>query len=396
MQCVNLYICLRNYHLHLNIQIYIYKYTMTESVQERIEILIQKIEENLYTCPSKIPILENHIDLFEKEVDSLCRLDMDLIQSLTVDLSTRNDDTYSSKEFQSKMNDIADDATIIYLKDAEHYKVYNPEERGQHFINQINNDFRNKGPIYEVVRDAYPQKLLIVLDEDDASSSMLNSMKCHILDFLRKTPKYKNMTDNDIVVYNSDTQTKFLTVNVIVKNISERDIFIEGFKRYMKNKGNTDIATRIEVRPETDIEGARYFDLPRINGSVDSLSHLITGDHAQSLVVINNLTVNINSNNNNNNVTNTNTTTNIQTSEPKTIKNFYKHLYDTKPSWYLEDKLVSIEHIVTAYRIFFGDDSTRNTIISRQLKGGLYNTGSRINNVTKKKLVKYSVLKTLY
>ena len=78
------------------------------------------------------------------------------------------------------------------------------------------------------------------------------------------------------------------------------------------------------------------------------------------------------------------------------IKNFYKHLYNTKPSWYSEDKLVDMEYIVIAYRIFFGDDSTRSTIISRKLKGGLYNIGFRINNVTKKKLVTYDVLKTLY
>jgi len=304
---------------------------MTESIQQRLQILNQKIINDICTCPSKLDTLSNHIDSFERDINALCILDIDLVKSLTVDLTTRVDDTFSSKDFQSKMKDIADDATIIYLKNAEHYKVYNPEERGQHLVNQINNDFRNRGPIYEVVRDAYPQKLLIVLDEEDVHISVLNTMKKHIVEFLRKDSKYNNMTDSDIVVFNSDTQTKFLTVNVIVKDINERDKFIEGFKRYMKNKGSSDIATKIEVRPDTDIEGARYFDLPIIDGVISNLNHLITGTQTPPMVVINNLTVNINSNNNNNNVT----TNNIQTDSPKTLKAFYGDL-SRKPSTLVE------------------------------------------------------------
>jgi len=92
---------------------------------------------------------------------------------------------------------------------------------------------------------------------------------------------------------------------------------------------------------------------------------------------------------------NTMDTVNVN-SKNKKLKDFYKHIYTTKPSWYQEGKLVDIQVIERAYRDFFDDQQIRTAFISRNLKGSLFLTGSRINAVTKKKLIKYVDLKKLF
>lgn len=356
-------------------------------VNDEINTLLDNISDDVYMHPSKVDMLRKKIAELKTYAIELNNLDMDLISTLTGDLTVRNGDTIPSSEFQSKMNDIDEDSTIIYLKNAEHYKIYNSEDRKNNFINQINNDFRNKGPIYEVVRDAYPQKLLIVVDEDlnSTMSEELRHIKDYILEFIKKDPQYKNMTEDDIVVYNSNSKTKFLTINFMVKNINERDKFIEGFKRFMKQKGETSIAKKIEIRPDSDIEGARYFDLPLINGVVSNLKHLIVGETHAPMLVINNLTVNVNSNNT--------TITNNITADDKTLKGFYNHICTNKPSWFIEGKLVNMSDIESAYRDFFDDQTTKTAFISRKLNGSLFKTGTRVNGITKKKLVSFNELK---
>jgi hypothetical protein len=62
------------------------------------------------------------------------------------------------------MNDIDDDSLIIYVTKAQLYKIYKPENLDD-FQNDNNTHFRRRelGPVYEVVRDANPQKLTIVI-----------------------------------------------------------------------------------------------------------------------------------------------------------------------------------------------------------------------------------------
>lgn len=83
-------------------------------------------------------------------------------------------------------------------------------------------------------------------------------------------------------------------------------------------------------------------------------------------------------------------------SAKKTLKTFYEYLYSTRPEWYLEGKLVSINTIEDAYREYFDDKNTNIAVISKNLNGGLFTAGSRSGGVTKKRLVPFDTLKTLF
>jgi len=86
----------------------------------------------------------------------------------------------------------------------------------------------------------------------------------------------------------------------------------------------------------------------------------------------------------------------IINSEIKTIKSFCKYLYETKPSWYVENGFVSFDLIDKAYRQYFNDYITQCMVLSRSLKSSLFIKTARVNQITKKKLVSYSTLKTMF
>jgi len=81
--------------------------------------------------------------------------------------------------------------------------------------------------------------------------------------------------------------------------------------------------------------------------------------------------------------------------QEKTIKSFCKHIYDTKPSWYLEGQYVDIDLIEDAYKTYFDKDIAKS-IISRNLKDILFTQTSRPGGVTMKKLVLYTELKKTF
>ena len=75
----------------------------------------------------------------------------------------------------------------------------------------------------------------------------------------------------------------------------------------------------------------------------------------------------------------------------RSLKAFCKHLYDTRPLWYVEGEYVDLEVIDNAYREYFGGDETRSQI-AKKLNGILYDESDRINGVTKKRLVMFDRL----
>lgn len=98
------------------------------------------------------------------------------------------------------------------------------------------------------------------------------------------------------------------------------------------------------------------------------------------------------------NVTSVNITVNNinthKTDEPvfkKTIETFCRSIYDTRPKWYSENKMVDINIIADAYREYFGGNKITSAI-SADLKSKLFNAGTRRNGATLKKLVPYEHL----
>jgi len=81
------------------------------------------------------------------------------------------------------------------------------------------------------------------------------------------------------------------------------------------------------------------------------------------------------------------------TSDKKTIKTFCKHIYDSRPKWYIPDSIVDIKLIENAYREYFCDNKSTPSSISRLLKGKIFHENNRVKGVTMKKLVSFAILK---
>lgn len=301
----------------------------------------------------------------------------------------------SDLEFENKLGSIDSDSLIIYVKKAQLFKVYKPERIGD-FENDDNTKYRRKenGPVYEVVRDAHPQRLLIVIN-DDMVEDQIQTIKRHIVKYIDEHVEFEKIAINDLKVYNNDNSTEFLIRSIKFGNIYERDRFIENFTKYMIHE-NAGIANKIQLRPPIYIDGVRLYDDGQI---LNSIEHLVTpfvsnAPPQQAPVVINNIIIN------NNNSTTINNSGTIKTKNKvgvpkKTLQTFYKYIYDTKPKWYVEGKSVNIDIVEKAYRKYFNDNDTTLPIISKKLND-LFSKTSRSNGITKKTLVTFDTLQQLF
>lgn len=87
----------------------------------------------------------------------------------------------------------------------------------------------------------------------------------------------------------------------------------------------------------------------------------------------------------------------VKTINPiKTIKTFYKHIYDTKPAWYIENGRVELSIIEKAYRDYFNDQETTKLVISRQLNNNMFVSVPNTARCSKKILVPYADLKKIF
>jgi hypothetical protein len=328
----------------------------------------------------------NEVRELMKELQSLDLALQDGIKDITID----EDDIIDSSEFPIKVNDIDDGSLIIYIKNAQLYRMYKPNDLGE-FRNHSNTVYKHNGPIYEVARDKYKQKLMIVLiDEED---TRLETMQTFIVNFLKQYPRLAKIKDSDITIFQNGHNIEFLVNDIQLKNLEEKQEFIDDFISFMHLNGETAIAEKIQLRPPpSKVKGVKFYELPltkhQLSGTTtDILDQLITtpaNNSTQVLNIVVNNIVNID-----NRVTTTHITNNTSV---KTIKAFCKYLYDEKPEWYKENTYVGMHVIDTAYREYFDDTATRASI-SRVLKGKIFNASTRIKGITSKKLFSFSYLK---
>jgi len=338
----------------------------------------------------KEQILIEKMQEWIKYKNNLLELDTELNEYLYT--TKNNNEIISDTDFQTKLADIGNNSLIIYIKKAQLYKIYNPENF-QDFQNDDNTIYRKPeyGPIHEVVRDNCPQKLMIVVN-DDIRDEQLTEIKTNIVDFIKKNPAFSKTTTNDLKIYTNDNSTEFVLTSLRLENLNEKDKLIEGFVRFLRNHGKQDLASKIQLRDQpSHIDGARFYKLPNAKHSLtqssDTISQLIsTASESKTPIIINNTYI-INSNNINSNNTNSTLKNNNIKTEKKTLLTFRKFLEETKPEWYKENTLVDMSIIEHAYRTYFNDNTIKTTIISRQLNGILFDKGKRENGITKKLLL---------
>jgi len=369
--------------------------TYANSIAEKISVISNYSELNR----EKMEMYDKKLAELVKFRESLLDLDIDFNQYLC---ETKKDlEVYPANTFHSKLGTIRDDSLIIYVKKAQLYKVYKSDNIDE-FQNDDNTHYRKSmyGPVYEVVRDTHPQKLVINIVDD--VSDRIQHIKTCIIEFLRTIPEFAN-TQTDLKIFGTENNTEFIINSILLKNLTEKENFIDDFIRFMQIKGNIELASKIQVRPPpSELKGARFYAIPSskqlFEGSSNLSEQLISTPNNQSQPVIiqnNTIIIQNNTTHNNNNITNTTNTLNVANVTKKTLKTFYKFIYETKPDWFKENELVDIEIIENAYRNYFNDTTTTKALISRQLNNNIFTQGVRVNRIFKKKLVNYSDLKKI-
>lgn len=378
------------------------------NVRTECDLLLREIENRKNSMnEDHLQILQTKLREWVKDTEAITELDTSLQDYIH---TTKNgNQIFNNLDFQNKMSNIGDDSLIIYVKKAQLYKVYEPDGFMDFERDESSHYHKPQyGPVYEVVRDEHPQKLMIVIT-DGISDDRIRTINQHIIEFVRSYHESADITMLDLNVYNNDNNTEFVVSSLRLKNLSEKERVIERFIKFMKQKGEMEIANKIQIRPPQpdELDGARFYKIPTLKrpiGPINStlIDQMLTPNKNSAPVVINNTyiigTVNTGNMNNGtiNNVLPASNAVQKNVVVKKSLKTFYKFLYDTRPPWYLENTLVSMDIIELAYRKYFNDNATTASVISRKLNGKLFVTGSRPGGIVKKKLIPYDTLKTLF
>lgn len=348
----------------------------------------------------KIKLLDAKLTEVMRYYANISELDLDL-QSYMVDSENTNTSVVLDTEFHTKMNDIASDSLIIYVKKAGLYKIYSPDGMDD-FIQDEGTHYHKSqyGPVYEVIRDVHPQKLMIVFKEDMGDDELMN-IKQYIMNFIHTEPSLPRTDSSELKIYSNDNNTEFIVSGVLLRDMYEKEKFIDKFTRFVQQQGELTLADKIQLRlPLGMVDGSRLIKIPSIktprgHSNNNVTTDLITSSIGQMPVIINQTITIINNGDVNNGTINNSTNVKNVTknkTKAKTLKSFFKFIIDSKPEWYDEGKYVDFSIIADEYRIYF-DSNLGPTGIAKQLSGKLYNTSTRSNNVVRKKLVTFAELK---
>lgn len=378
---------------------------ITEKIPDRIGDVIQHIQtsiDSIQNNPKKKTGVLKMLEEFKKNFDDYIGLDEDLRDYM----GGSGGQIIPYNEFESKQDEISSDSLIVYIKNAQIYKVYNPEQLDKfEYDESTHYHKREYGPTYEVVRDKHPQKILIVV-KDDIRGDALRQIKNSIIESVKTNPMYSDITVNDLRAYSNENDTEFILNNVKVKNMEQKEKIIERLIVSLKKTGNTEVANKIIIRaPPCDVENVRLHKLPSCKTSLDSvpmkiIDQLITSNSQATVNILGSIHYTVINNHNSNN-TNCSNVGDINVSKntsakntKKTLKSFYEFLYETRPDWYLEGKLVHLETICNAYNLYFNSDISRATLVKRL--NPMFTGSKRVSGATMKKLATYATLKKLY
>lgn len=363
---------------------------------------LSNMEKTILSSSKRLELLEIY-----RKAAADTRLLQNLDEELKDYINTTSDvdQIIPYNEFASKLGNISDDSLIIYIKKAHVYKVYNSDQLDE-FQNDDGTHYRKPeyGPAYEVVRDANPQKIMVVV-KDNIRGEKLQQIKQDIVDCIKTNPAFSKTSVNDLRVYSSNNNTEFVVSNIKIQNITEKENIIDDFIDFLQKKGKQEIADKIQFRlPPSGVRGVRFQLLPSSKTSLDNIPSNILDQLLTTTPSGTNLTVNYTVINNNNQINSNNITSNTNNSVTnvvkkrvgkKTLETFYKHLYNSKPSWYIENVLVDIANIEKEYKEYFIGTEDSRSAISKKLKK-IFVSSTRTDGTTKKKMLPFSDLKKLF
>jgi len=350
----------------------------------------------------KMKIYSEKLKELVKFKNNLTELNVDLNEYFHE--TKQNNEVIPDMDFPNRINEIDSNSLIIHIKKAQLYKVYNVKNLDD-FQNDSNTHFRKAeyGPVHEVVRDEYPQKLIIMVN-DDIKDSHLTEIKNNIIDFIKKNDAFAKTTLADVKAFGTNGNTEFILSSVKMANIYEKDKIIDKFIKFLKRLGKHDLADKIQFRTnESVVDGVHFYKLPIAKVSLDNspynpIDQLLTTPATNAPIIYNTYIFNNNVDNSvtnsvTNNLVNTIGSINIKCkSSKKTLSTFKQFIKDTKPTWYIENSYIDLSILEKAYRDYFNDNEINTSIISRQLNGVLFTKSRRVQNVNKKLLYAYDDL----
>jgi hypothetical protein len=346
----------------------------------------------------KMKIYSEKLKELVKFKNNLTELNVDLNEYFYE--TKQNNEVIPDMDFPNRINEIDSNSLIIHIKKAQLYKVYNVKNLDD-FQNDSNTHFRKAeyGPVHEVVRDEYPQKLIIMVN-DDIKDSHLTEIKNNIIDFIKKNDAFAKTTLADVKAFGTNGNTEFILSSVKMANIYEKDKIVDKFIKFLKRLGKNDLADKIQFRTnESVVDGVHFYKLPIAKVSLDNtpynpIDQLLTTPATNAPIIYNTYIINNNVDNSvTNNLVNNIGTINITSkSSKKTLSTFKQFIKDTKPDWYIENTYIDLSILEKAYRDYFNDNEINTSIISRQLNGVLFTKSRRVNNVNKKLLLAYDAL----
>jgi hypothetical protein len=323
-------------------------------------------------------------------------------------------------DMEEKVKELDKGSLVLYSKKANSYVVYDPNKVGN-FIQDYSTVFKNE-TIFEVVMDNNPQRLVFVI-KYNMTDAHINQLKTGILRYIKSNSTY-NATHSDVKVFR-DTEENRTKVEIIVKtvifdSVYEKMKFVGGFKQFLASDAREEVMDALIIADKIDFYGpkakgieAQLYKTPSLKSQVvrvpgDDNPDKIFDLMMTPIVINNTFVVNGNIQNTVNNIAGdyiargatVNKTTIkkqkvvIEKNKKKTIKDFYKYIYNTKPEWYVENGKVEWSTIEEAYRSYFNDQQTPRQTISQKLNGYLFTASGRSNSgMTCKRLFSYDDLK---
>lgn len=333
---------------------------------------------------------ENLVTMLQRH-KKLATLDEEFIQHLKNVVSIENENVqdetkrvklYNKKDLSAILDKI-EKSVVIYFKSADLYRIYKSSEVLDKLQNAMNTVYKNKhkkylGPIFEVIPNGTPQKIMILADK--SALAHIDKIKGYMVQYMCNKGLDLNITDID--VYESATTVEIVINKFYVANSAERDIIVKDLISFIdEEEKNLTVSNTISHRELPEIKGTQMYLVPdqkKLHGDtkkIPTATDLISfTDKCQQLKIessgtnvfnftivsaekIKNLNIgtqNIKINNTTNNVKNI---TKIKTTE--TVGEFPQYILNNKPKWYKPGVLMDKDILYDRYIELFGNISKK-------------------------------------
>lgn len=190
-------------------------------------------------------------------------LDHEFIDVLKEIAKNDGKDLYDSEQYASLVNELHENAIVIYFKSADLFRVYTPEEFETKFTYRINAEYRRSKDIYEVVNNSHPQKVIMIIKSDDMSE--LNKIKGYIVQYARTAGH--SITENDLLIFKNTAsgESEIVINKIVVPNAQARTDFIVKLTQYITNaEKSTNTANKVKLIDLSPIDAAAIYLVPEL------------------------------------------------------------------------------------------------------------------------------------